>query len=120
MLALFLTAGLAACSSTSMTDMIPSAAGGLPANAPQRSAAQPEYPAVNDVPQRHNAMTDEEVNRTRTELNSLRTRQEEMAGNAPAAAPAAAKPSADAAKKAKKPKDAKQPAELTAAKDQTK
>jgi hypothetical protein len=122
MLALFLTAGLAACSSTPMTDMIPTAAGGLPSNAPQRSASQPEYPAVNDMPQRHNAMTDEEVNRTRAELNTLRTRQEEMAGNAPppAAAPAAATPSADAAKKAKKPKDAKQPAELTAAKDQTK
>ena len=123
MLALFMAAGgLGACSSTSVTDMIPSVAGGLPANAPQRSAAQPEYPTVTEMPRRPEAlpMTDEELNRTKAELTTLRNKQEELAGNAPPPATAAGKTPADAAKAAKKPKDAKQPAEQTAAKDQPK
>ena len=120
MLALLLAGGLGACSSTSMSDMIPAAAGGLPANAPQRSATQPEYPAVNAMPQHRDSLTDEELKRTKAELTTLRDRQEEMAGNAPKPAAAPDKPPAEAAKKTKKPKNAKQPAELTAAKDQPK
>jgi hypothetical protein len=122
MLALFLAAGgLAACSSTSTIDMIPVAAGGLPANVPQRAAAPPEYPAVNEMPQHRAAlpMTDEELNRAKSELTTLRNQQEERAGTAPKAAPPAKTP-ADAAKAAKKSKDPKQPTELTSAKDQNK
>lgn len=124
MLALFLAAGaLAACSSTSTIDIIPTAAGGLPSNAPQRAAAPPEYPAVNAMPQHPEArpMTDEELNRAKSELTTLRNQQEERAGTAPkAAAPAPGKTPADAAKAAKKSKDPKQPTELTSAKDQSK
>ena len=94
MLALGLAAGLlAACSSTQITDMIPTAAGGLPENAPARPAAAPEYPAVNAMPQRREALplTDDEVKRTQAEMTTLRQQQEQRAaeaGTEPAAAPA--------------------------------
>jgi hypothetical protein len=115
-LALGLAAGLlAACSSTSITDMVPTAAGGLPANAPARPEAAPEYPAVSAMPQRREALplTDEEIKRAQAELTTLRQQQEQRAAEAEpkSAAPAAKKDAA--AKPAKKPKDAK-PAELTA------
>jgi hypothetical protein len=122
MLALLLGAGaLAACSS--MTDMIPTSAGGLPSTAPQRAAAPPEYPPVNEMPQHREAlpMTEEELNRAKSELTTLRNQQEERVGTTPkAAAPAPGKTPADAAKAAKKSKDPKQPTELTSAKDQSK
>jgi hypothetical protein len=114
--ALGLAAGLlAACSSTSITDSIPTAAGGLPTNAPARPETQPEYPAVNAVPQRRDALplTDDEINRAKAELTTLRQNQEERAGTAPKSA-APAKKDAAAAKPAKKTKNAKPPAELTA------
>jgi hypothetical protein len=115
LLALALAAGLlAACSSASITDMIPTAAGGLPANAPARPATE-EYPAVGAMPQRREALplTDEEVKRAQAELTTLRQQQEERTGTA--AKPATpAKKDAAAAKPAKKTKDAKPPAELTA------
>jgi hypothetical protein len=120
MLGLLLAAGaLAACSS--MSDMIPTSAGGLPSNAPQRSAAPPEYPAVNNMPQHPEAlpMTDEELNRAKSELTTLRHQQEERAGTAPNAA-APGKTPAEVAKAAKKSKDPKPPSELTSAKDQSK
>ena len=116
---LALAAGLlAACSSTStnaITDSIPAAAGGLPANMPARSVTQPEYPAVNAPPQRRDGLplTDEEVKRTKAELSTLRQQQEERARTSPKSA-APAKKDAAAAKPAKKSKDAKPPAELTA------
>ena len=116
LLALGLTAGvLAGCSSTSITDMIPTAAGGLPENAPTRPATPPEYPAVNAMPQRREALplTDDEIKRTQAEMATLRQQQEQRAAEPeekPAPAPAK---KAAAAKPAKKTKDAK-PAELTA------
>ena len=121
MLALGLAAGLlAACSSTQITDMIPSAAGGLPENAPTRPAAAPEYPAVNAMPQRREALplTDDEIKRTQAEMTTLRQQQEQRAAEAavepvPAPPPPPAKKTA-AAKPAKKSKDAKPAAELTA------
>src|SRR5262249_31136929 len=123
-LALALSVGaLAACSSSGITDMIPSAAGGLPANAPERPATAPEYPAVGAMPQRREALplTDDEVKKTKSELTTLRQHQEEMAGTLPK--PAAAPETKDAApaKTAKKSKDNKKPpTELTSAKDQPK
>lgn len=122
-LALAFTAGLlAACSAVSTIDMIPPAAGGLPANVPQRAAAQPDYPAVNDMPQRREALplTEDEVKRAKTDLTTLRTQQEERTGTLPKPADAAAKKDAEVAKTAKKAKAAKPPTELTSAKDQNK
>src|SRR5689334_12206883 len=90
LLALGLTAGmLAGCSSTSVTDMIPTAAGGLPENAPSRPAAPPEYPAVNVMPQRREALplTDDELKRTQAEMTTLRQQQEQRAAE-PEAKPA--------------------------------
>jgi hypothetical protein len=117
-LALGFAAGLlAACSSAStITDMIPPAAGGLPANIPARPATEPEYPAVNAAPQRREALplTDDEVKRAQAELTTLRQQQEERAGTSPKAAVAPAKKDKAAAKPAKKTKDPKPPAELTA------
>jgi hypothetical protein len=117
MLALGLAAGLlAACSSSQITDMIPTAAGGLPENAPARPATAPEYPAVNAMPQRREALplTDDEIKRTQAEMTTLRQQQEQRAAETePKPAPAPAKKTA-AAKPAKKSKDAKPAAELTA------
>jgi hypothetical protein len=117
MLALGLAAGLlAACSSTQITDMVPTAAGGLPENAPARPATAPEYPAVNAMPQRREALplTDDEIKRTQAEMTTLRQQQEQRAaeaGTEPATAPAK---KAVAAKPTKRSKDAKPAAELTA------
>jgi hypothetical protein len=110
----FAAALLAACSSTAITDMIPSAAGGLPENAPARSATPPEYPAVNAMPQRRDALplTDDEVKRTQSELTTLRHQQEQQAAEPEPKRVAPAKKTA-AAKPAKKLKDAKPAAELT-------
>jgi hypothetical protein len=71
------------------------------------------------MPQRRDALplTDEELNRVKSELTTLRKQQEERAGTGPKAETALAKKEADAAKAAKKPK---QPMELTPAKDQNK
>ena len=117
LLALGLTAGmLAACSSTSVTDMIPSAAGGLPENAPSRPAAPPEYPAVNVMPQRREALplTDDELKRTQAEMTALRQQQEQRAAEPEPKPAAAPKKKQAAAKPAKKTKDGKPAAELTA------
>jgi len=115
---------LAACSSTSVTDMIPSAAGGLPANTPERSATPLEYPAAGAMPQRREALplSDDELNRAKAELSTLRQQQEERAGALAKEETAPAKADAVPAKTAKKPKpkNAKAAAELTPAKDQTK
>ena len=108
---------LAACTSAStITDSIPAAAGGLPANIPARQATEPEYPAVNAMPQRREALplTDEEIKRAQAELTTLRQQQEERAGTAPKSAAPPGQKNASAAKPAKKPKDAKPAAELTA------
>ena len=99
--------------------MIPTAAGGLPENAPVRPAAPPEYPAVNAMPQRREALplTDDEIKRTQAEMTTLRQQQEQRAAEpepkAAAPAPAPAKKTA-AAKPAKKSKTVKPAAELTA------
>jgi hypothetical protein len=114
----FATGLLAACSSAQITDMIPTAAGGLPENVPARPAIAPEYPAVNAKPQRRESLTDDEVKRTQAEMTTLRQQQEQRAAEAavepaPAPDPPPAKKSA-AAKPAKKSKDVKPAAELTA------
>jgi len=96
--------------------MVPTAAGGLPTNVPARPATEPEYPAVNAMPQRRDALplTDEEVKRAQAELTTLRQQQEERINPAPKSSATPAKKDAAGAKPAKKAKDAKPAAELTA------
>ena len=96
--------------------MIPPAAGGLPTNAPARPAGDPEYPAVNAMPQRREALplTDDEVKRTQAEMTTLRQQQEQRAAETEPKPAAAPKKKDAAAKPAKKTKDAKPAAELTA------
>lgn len=48
---------LAGCSATTVTEYMPTAAGGLPEGVPQRPAATPDYPAVHDRPQERAAAT---------------------------------------------------------------
>jgi hypothetical protein len=126
-LALVLGASLlAACSSAGITDMIPTAAGGLPANTPERPATAPDYPAINAMPQRREApLTDDEVNRTKSELTTLRKQQEERASSAklgaePEKAAEPVKKEPAPAKTAKKPKEKNASKDLTSAKDQSK
>jgi hypothetical protein len=126
-LALWFVAGaLAGCSLPSMIDSIPTSAGGLPPETPARLETQPEYPAVNDMPRRPEAipLTDDEQNRLRTELTTLRDRQEQLTGTAPPKKddPAAKKKDAAGAKKdaAKKPKKPEAAAQSDPAKDDKK
>jgi hypothetical protein len=42
--------GLAGCSGSLLADHIPTAAGGLPGDAPARPDHPPDYPAVHDMP----------------------------------------------------------------------
>ena len=116
--ALLLLAGaLGGCSSTG--DMIPTWAGGLPDKAPERPAVQPEFPYVNAFPQRREEapLTDDEQNKLRSELNSLRDRQPGRASPA-AAAPAPKKPEKKEAKAAKPAKKADGPLALQPEKEQ--
>ena len=46
---------LAGCSATTVADHVPTAIGGLPEGAPQRSADPPAYPAVHDMPPKRNS-----------------------------------------------------------------
>ncbi len=94
-----LAAPVAACSS--VVDMIPTAAGGLPAKAPERPETQPEFPAVNALPQRREEapLTDDELNRLKSELTTLRDRQPGRSEPPKAPPPAPVKKEADAAKK---------------------
>jgi hypothetical protein len=110
-----LAAPLAACSSA--VDMIPTSAGGLPANVPERPAVQPEFPPVNALPHRREEapLTDDEQNRLRSELTTLRDRQSGRA-EPPKTPPAPAKKEADAGKKPAK--KANEPVALQPAKDQ--
>jgi hypothetical protein len=79
---------LAGCSTGSViADHLPTAAGGLPENTPQRPTAPPVYPAVHDLPPpRSDAMlTDEEQKRLEADLLAARKRAE--AANAAGSAP---------------------------------
>ena len=89
LLACGLAVALAGCSSSSVnnvTDSMPSAIGGLPADAPERPATPPAYPAVHDMPppRPNTTLTAEEQVKLETELTAIRTRQEIVTGTAPA------------------------------------
>ncbi|HYI27114.1 MAG TPA: hypothetical protein VD863_04605 [Bradyrhizobium sp.] len=95
--ALLIAAGLGGCAGISdkMSETIGTMpAVGLPANAPERPAERPAYPAVHDMPpQRTTAvLTADEQRMMERELVSARDGQKAAA--TPAAQPAAAKPAA--------------------------
>lgn len=83
-------AGLAGgCSIGSVVADMPSAVGGLPANAPERPAQVAEYPAVHDMPPQRDAkpLSDAEQIRLQQDLAAQRERM----GGAKAPRPQAAK-----------------------------
>ena len=89
--------GLSACSST--FDALPEKLGGLPANAPERSAQPMAFPNVYEVrPARETKpLTDDEQKKLETELTTLREQQKQLANPPPPAPPA--KKTATAVKK---------------------
>ena len=80
--ALSLAATLASCSPGPMIDRLPNDLGGLPADAPKRSAAPPPYPAVHDLPSTRSgsssALSDSEQLKLEKDLAAARSRQEAM------------------------------------------
>jgi hypothetical protein len=85
-----LSAVLAGCSSSSvnnLVDIMPREVG-LPADAPERPAGPPAYPAVHDMPPPRSATTlsAEEQIKLEDELIAVRTRQEIATNPAPSAA----------------------------------
>lgn len=69
--------GLSACS-TNIGEMIPASVGGLPANAPERPAAAPIYPAVHDMPPPRPipVLDDDTLQKLEKDLVTARKRQE--------------------------------------------
>jgi hypothetical protein len=70
---------LASCST--MGGEIPAAAGGLPADVPERPQTAPAYPAVHDMPPARNTavLTEEEKKRVEAELAIMREQQAKRA-----------------------------------------
>jgi len=79
-LAAVVAVGLAACSAMGdkIGDSLPVAAGGLPSDAPARSATQPDFVPVGDTPPRRDLkpLTEDERKRLEADLVTLRDRQE--------------------------------------------
>ena len=75
---------LCGCSTPIVGDYIPTAAGGLPEGAPQRSTTPPAYPAVNDLPpaRDHAVLTEEEQKKLEADLTAARNRVGNQAGAA--------------------------------------
>jgi len=67
---------LAGCSTGSMGDNMPAAAGGLPESTPQRPATPAAYPAVHDMPPPRGTavLTDEEQKKLEDDLVAARNR----------------------------------------------
>src|SRR5205823_1193964 len=81
---LMLACGLAGCSSTAMEDKLPTSMGGLPAAAPARPAAPPEFLPVHDLPQGRDIkpLSEDQRKKLEAELAVARTRQERLNPNA--------------------------------------
>ena len=99
---------LAGCATTAI-DMIPSKAGGLPQNVPERPAVQPAFPEINDVPlQRADTpLSADEQKKLESDLTGLRQTQVDRANPPPP--PAKAKPSTKQPAKQPTKQPAKQP-----------
>src|SRR6185295_6517669 len=66
---------LGACSASTIADHMPTAAGGLPEDAPKRPAIQAAYPPVHDrPPERPSILTAAEQKRLEDELAAARAR----------------------------------------------
>jgi len=78
--ALLLLGVLAGCSST--IEKLPSAVGGLPADAPERTATPSAYPAVHDMPppRTNVVLTEAEQKKAAAELAAAREQQAKRAG----------------------------------------
>jgi len=75
---------LGACSASTIADHMPTAAGGLPEDAPKRPAIQAAYPPVHDrPPERPSILTAAEQKRLEDELAAARARVD-AAANPPA------------------------------------
>jgi hypothetical protein len=84
--AVLAVAGMVLAGCASVTDHIPTAAGGLPDGAPQRPAAAPPYPAVHDLPppRSTSVLTDAEQTKLEADLAKARSRasgQSEQGGS---------------------------------------
>jgi hypothetical protein len=75
-LAIACAAMLAGCSASTIADHMPTAAGGLPDDAPKRPAIQAAYPAVHDRPAERTSatLTVDEQKRLEDELTAARAR----------------------------------------------
>jgi hypothetical protein len=69
---------LAGCTVGNLGDRLPTAAGGLPENAPPRPATPGTYPAVHDMPppRSENVLSDEERKKLEDDLIAARKRNE--------------------------------------------
>jgi hypothetical protein len=99
---------LAGCG-TAAIDMIPSRMGGLPQNAPERPAAQPAYPAINDTQFERDdkPLTAEEQKKLEADLAALRKTQADRL-NPPAPPPKAKQPAKQLTKRPTKQEPVKQ------------
>ena len=72
--ALLMAASLGGCSS--VIDHVPTSMGGLPEGTPARTAVQPAYPKVHDMPpaRQDTALSEAESNRLREDLKGTRAR----------------------------------------------
>src|SRR5712691_12880957 len=77
---------VAGCSAGTIAEHMPTAAGGLPEDMPQRPATPAAYPAVHDLPpKRENTMlTDEEQKKLEDDLIAARNRTSGAAATKPA------------------------------------
>jgi hypothetical protein len=83
--ALFLF-GCSSSATNNLIDSVPNSIGGLPANAPERSAEPIAYPAVHDMPppRTNTTLSAEEQVQLEKDLAAVRARQEVITGVAPA------------------------------------
>jgi hypothetical protein len=104
---------LTACSTTGAIDLLPAAAGGLPADAPPRPAEQPRFLPVNAWPGPRDTppLTADEQKKLEDELSAVRDRQAASvaAANGEPAKPAPGSPSGPEKKAGAKPPEKKKP-----------
>ncbi len=85
---IFAPAMLAGCSASTISEHLPTAAGGLPPGAPPRPETPPAYPAVHDRPPERNdvMLTADEQRKLEDELAAVRARAGAAASKPPAGA----------------------------------
>lgn len=78
--------GCSSSATNNLIDSVPNSIGGLPTNAPERSAEPIAYPAVHDMPppRTNTTLSAEEQVQLEKDLTAVRNRQEVVTGVAPA------------------------------------